>query len=93
MIQLVSKWGKAPEAESYEGKILVPFSLESRMSEVERILLPGRYLHYRTHFTLPEGFKKSGVILHFGAVEQECRVFLNGSLLGEHKGEVSALFL
>lgn len=77
---------ESPETESYEGKILVPFSPESRMSGVERILMPGQYLHYRTHFTLPEGFKKSRVILHFGAVDQECRAFLNGSLLGEHKG-------
>ena len=77
---------ESPQTESYDGKILVPFSPETLLSGVGRVLMPHQYLHYRTHFTLPSGFKKSRVILHFGAVDQECRAFLNGALLGEHKG-------
>ena len=45
-----------------------------------------RRLHYRKKFTLPEGFKKSRVLLHFGAVDQECSVFVNGIRVGGHKG-------
>ena len=42
--------------------------------------------HYRRYFTLPEGFVKEKVLLHFGAVDQECHVYLNGRSVGSHKG-------
>ncbi len=74
------------EPHEYRQKILVPFSPETALSGVEEILNPGMYLHYRKIFRLPEGFVKSRVLLHFGAVDQECEVFLNGTLLGAHKG-------
>lgn len=72
--------------EEYRRKIFVPFSPETVLSGVEELLEPGKYLHYRKSFTLPEGFVKSRVLLHFGAVDQECEVFLNGTRLGSHKG-------
>ena len=70
----------------YDRKIMVPFSPETVLSGVEELLKPGIYLHYRKIFRLPESFQKKRVILHFGAVDQECEVFLNGMLLGGHKG-------
>lgn len=73
-------------ADTYDGKILVPFSPETLLSGVERIVNPHQYLHYRKSFTLPPGFIRSRVLLHFGAVDQECRVFVNGGSVGEHKG-------
>lgn len=77
---------ESPEAGAYEGKILVPFSPETFLSGVEKMLQPHEYLHYKKRFTFPPGFKKSRVLLHFGAVDQECLVSLNGRVLGEHKG-------
>lgn len=74
------------EVDSYDGKILVPFSPETCLSGVNRLLGPDEYLHYRKTFRLPEGFLKDRVLLHFGAVDQECEVYLNGILLGQHKG-------
>lgn len=74
------------EVAEYDGKIIVPFSPETTLSGVEKVVLPEDYLHYRKVFTLPEGFKKDRVLLHFGAVDQECSVYLNGQLLGEHVG-------
>ena len=38
----------------YEGKILVPFSPETILSGVERILMPDEFLYYRRYFSLPE---------------------------------------
>lgn len=73
-------------AEKYTGKILVPFSPETDLSGVRRIVQPEEYLHYRKRFRLPEGFVEGRVLLHFGAVDQECEVFLNKKKLGEHKG-------
>lgn len=77
---------RSEEAGEYEGKILVPFSPETYLSGVQRMVMPGDYLHYRKIFSLPEGFVKDRVLLHFGGVDQECRVFLNDVCLGEHKG-------
>ena len=70
----------------YEGKILVPFSPETELAGVKRVLQPDEYLHYRTTFRLPDGFQKSRVLLHFGGVDQECEVYFNGMALGTHTG-------
>lgn len=75
---------KAPV--KYDGKILVPFSPEAFLSGVHRQTRPDEYLHYKTQFTLPEGFLQKRVLLHFGAVDQVCEVFLNGSRVGSHVG-------
>ena len=74
----------------YDGKILVPFSPETELSGVKKIVMPKDYLHYRKSFTIPEDFNKGRVLLHFGAVDQECTVLLNGNVLGEHIGGYTA---
>ena len=66
--------------------ILVPYPPESILSGIGRDM--GKYPHlvYRKIFTLPKGFIKNRVLLHFGAVDQIARVKLNGVPIGEHKG-------
>ncbi len=73
-------------AEEYDGTILVPYSPETLLSGVQKIVMPKDYLHYRKIFVLPEGFLKDRVLLNFGAVDQECTVAVNGKKVGEHKG-------
>ena len=73
-------------ADFYDETIIVPFSPESMLSGVGKIVMPHQRLHYRKKFTLPEGFKKSRVLLHFGAVDQECSVFVNGIRVGGQRG-------
>lgn len=75
----------ANEPENYDGKILVPFSPEAPLSGVMRQLLPDEYLHYRLIFE-HDGTPAAHVILHFGAVDERCRVYLNGKKIGEHRG-------
>ncbi len=70
----------------YDGTILVPFSPETLLSGVQKLVMPKDFLHYKKVFTLPENFKKDRVILHFGAVDQECIVYMNGQKIGTHKG-------
>lgn len=77
---------QSKKAAGYDGKILVPFSPEAMLSGVGKIVMPEDYLHYKKVFVLPEGFVKERVLLHFGAVDQECEVYLNEACLGEHKG-------
>ncbi|HQC55214.1 MAG TPA: glycoside hydrolase family 2 TIM barrel-domain containing protein [Clostridia bacterium] len=74
------------ELPTYQGKILVPFSPESPLSGVNKLLKPSEFLYYRKIFTLPEGFKKDRVLLHFGAVDYLCKVYINQKLVGEHRG-------
>ena len=72
--------------EQWDGPIVVPFSPEAVLSGVGRQLQPGEYLHYQRSFDLPAGFRSDRVMLHFGAVDQWCRITLNGSVVGEHDG-------
>lgn len=68
------------------GKIIVPFSPEAPLSKVNRVLKPDEYLIYRRFFNLPNGFNKGRVFLHFTAVDQSAKVYLNNHYLGEHIG-------
>ena len=75
--------------EKYDGQILVPFSPEAVLSSVSRQLMPDEYLWYRRIFII-EGWngRKSGrrLILHFGAVDQACAVYVNGQRAARHTG-------
>ena len=85
----VTKQFKRPE--KYDGRILVPFSPESALSGVGRQLQPDEYLWYRIQdgrFSpdwekLDQGMR---LILHFGAVDQSCRVYVNGREAAKHTG-------
>lgn len=70
----------------WDGTILVPFCPESLLSGVGKALQPGDTLWYRRNFTIPAAFIKSRVLLHFGAVDQNCTVFVNGMEAGTHQG-------
>ena len=88
---VVAKEAASPE--SYQGRILVPFCIESPLSGVGKMInsIPGRTyansrLWYRRHFQIPEGWKGKRILLHFGAVDWEAVVYLNGHKLGTHRG-------
>ncbi len=66
--------------------IIVPFSPETPLSGVGRVLSPDEYLHYEKKFELPENFNKGRIFIHFGAVDQIATVYLNGTEIGTHKG-------
>ena len=70
---------------SPDGRILVPFSPETRRSGVKRTLQPGETLWYRRTIEdlhIPEG---SRLILHFGAVDERCTVYWNDKKAGSHR--------
>lgn len=75
-----------PWPEQYDGEILVPFAVESLLSGVEKPLLPNERLWYQKCFTLPERMAGKTILLHFGAVDWKCRVYINKTLVGEHTG-------
>ncbi len=90
-INLNGEWeyaiiGKDEELEEYQGNIIVPFTPECILSGVNKIVKPEDMLYYRREFNAPKGFIKDKTILHFGAVDYFCRVYLNGVEIGAHKG-------
>jgi len=74
------------EAADYDGKILVPFPVESALSGVKRPLLPDQQLCYRRTFIVPPTWQGKRVLLHFGAVDWQAKVEVNGHFVGEHRG-------
>lgn len=81
----ITKTAEKPAA--MQGEIVVPFSPETPLSGVGHILQPDEYLWYCRSVTLPEGFFRGGrLLLHFGAVDQCCTVWVNGQEAGSHTG-------
>ena len=70
----------------YDKKILVPFSPESYLSGVSEMVYPTMYSHYKKEIVLPSDFVKDLVILHFGAVDQICELYINGKFVLKHIG-------
>lgn len=80
--------GDAGLPPQFDGRILVPFPLESSLSGVGRRLLPEQRLWYRCTFTLPQDrtWQGKNVMLHFDAVDWETEVWVDGNQLGLHRG-------
>lgn len=71
---------------AYQGKILVPFAIESAMSGVGKTVGKDSLLWYHTSFTLPALKKGNRTLLHFGAVDWQMTLFINGQEVGSHRG-------
>ena len=69
----------------WDGKILVPFSIESALSGVGKHPTEKQELWYRRDIDA-SAWKGQRVILHFGAVDWETTVYVNGKDVGTHKG-------
>lgn len=74
------------EPAAYDGKILVPFAVESSLSGVMKRLGSENELWYRQTFTVPSAWRGKNVLLHFGAVDWKAEVFVNDIKVGMHKG-------
>ncbi len=75
-----------PSPQSFKEKILVPFSPESLLSGINRVFNENETLFYKKIFSLPNGFIRDRVILHFGAADQKATVYLNGKEIGTNVG-------
>ncbi len=80
------------EPAAFDGRILVPFPPESELSGVSYALVAGEALWYRRTVELPGGFVPPGgrLLLHFGAVDQEALVWVNGREVCRHMGGYTA---
>jgi beta-galactosidase/beta-glucuronidase len=80
----------APQPTLFEGQILVPFALEAALSGVGKTLQSTERLWYRRSFIVPAAWDGERILLHFSAVDYECAVWVNGGLVGAHKGGFDA---
>ena len=76
----------APTPTQWDGKILVPFPVESQLSGVERVVTDAQQLWYHRTFSVPATSRNRRQLLHFGAVDWEATVYVNGMKVGEHRG-------
>lgn len=75
--------------QSYDKKILVPFTMESAISgimDTNHEQNKGKIFSYRRKFTVPANMKNDELLLHFGAVDWKCEVYINGTKVGDHRG-------
>ena len=72
--------------EEYTDEIRVPFAVESCLSGICKRVSAKDRLWYRKKIALPESFKGKRTLLHFGAVDWECKVYINKKEVGSHIG-------
>ena len=69
-----------------DGKILVPFAVESSLSGVQKKVEKDNIMWYSRSFSIPATWKNKKVLLHFGAVDWKADVWVNDVKVGEHTG-------
>ena len=83
---------KAPRPENFNGRILVPYPIESALSGVTKPVGKDQHLWYRRNFDVPSAWKGRRILLHFEAVDWETTVFVNGKEVGVHRGGFDPFF-
>ena len=72
--------------DQFDGKILVPFAVESALSGVGKQVGDQNKLWYRRTFEVPENWNSERLILRFDAVDWELKVWVNGNYADSHTG-------
>ncbi|MDF0692532.1 glycoside hydrolase family 2 protein [Aquirufa ecclesiirivi] len=81
---IINKGSNIPS--QFDGKILVPFAVESSLSGVQKTVGDQKELWYHRTFTVPATWKNKNIILHFGAVDWKADVWINDIKVGSHQG-------
>ncbi len=72
-----------PVGKDLPERILVPFPVESALSGVMK---PAAFSRHRRVVEAPKEWAGQRLLLHFGAVDWQATVWLNGKKVGEHQG-------
>ena len=75
---------------TFQTQILVPFPVESALSGVMRPVSENDRIWYRRTFEVPAKWLGKRLLLHFGAVDFEATVLVNGKEIGQHRGGYDA---
>jgi Glycosyl hydrolases family 2, sugar binding domain/Glycosyl hydrolases family 2/Glycosyl hydrolases family 2, TIM barrel domain len=74
------------QPEHWDGPILVPFPVESQLSAVTRPVTDSERLWYHRTFRVSQLGHDQHLLLHFGAVDWQAAVWVNGVAVGTHTG-------
>jgi predicted methyltransferase len=75
-----------PQPSDFQGQILVPFPIESALSGVKKSVGPDNRLWYRRAFDTPQAKPGDRLLLHFGAVDWQADIWVNGRKMAQHQG-------
>jgi beta-galactosidase/beta-glucuronidase len=80
---LAANWGSGTK--KFSRTIVVPYAFETKLSGIgDTSFHP--VVWYRRSFSIPDAWRGKRVLLHFGAVDYEARVWVNGQGAGGHIG-------
>lgn len=85
-------WDFSFDNETYDRQIVVPFAYETKMSGINETDYHDT-VWYKRRFELPHTMHNKQIILHFGAVDYYCRVWVNDVLVKEHAGGQTNFFV
>jgi len=81
-IGMSEKWFDNPNLPE---KIQVPFAYQAKLSQVECKDISD-WCWYHRKFNIPSEMAGKQIILHFGAVDYQAWVYINGTMVGTHEG-------
>ena len=84
-MNLNGEWDFSFNTDDFDRKITVPYVYQSKLSGINKQEAYDT-VWYRKKFILPETMKGKKVILHFGAVDYSCHIWVNGVFIKEHIG-------
>lgn len=84
-MSLNGEWDFSFESDQFDLKIQVPYAYQSRLSGIGSDNISD-VVWYRKSFVLPEKMRGKRILLHFGAVDYFCRVWVNGQYVMAHEG-------
>ncbi|WP_334077997.1 glycoside hydrolase family 2 protein [Paenibacillus sanfengchensis] len=73
------------ENHDFASKIIVPFCYQSKLSGIGDTGFHD-IVWYRKVFSVPDAYRKGRLLLHFGAVDYEAKIWVNGKLVALHEG-------
>lgn len=88
---LNGQWDFSFEKDCFDRKITVPYAPETELSGIADTGFHD-LVWYRKRFSLPETMAGKKILLHFGAVDYECDLWVNGHYVRSHEGGQSSFF-
>ena len=82
---LNGEWDFSIGEKTLDRKIMVPYACETALSGIEDKGFH-KTVWYRRKFTLPGEMGGKRILLHFGAVDYQCDVWVNGQYIRSHTG-------
>lgn len=84
-LNLNGEWDFSFDTDTFDGKITVPFAYQTKLSGIDKQDFHD-IVWYRKAFSLPDTMQGKRILLHFGAVDYHCQLWVNEKYVLEHTG-------